>query len=61
MPPSPPLIDIPAAAEKLGTTVVHVRRLISNKTIPYIKIGALVRFRPDQLDQWITDNTQGGR
>lgn len=54
------LIDINTTAERLGTTPGHIRRLIHHKQIPYIKIGALIRFNPDTLNRWITDNTHDG-
>lgn len=53
------LINIETAAERLGTTPSHIRRLIHHKQIPYIKIGALIRFNPDTLNQWVTNNTHG--
>ena len=53
------LININTAAERLGTTPGHIRRLIHHKQIPYIKIGALIRFNPDTLNQWVTNNTHG--
>ena len=54
------LIGIETAAERLGTTPRHIRRLIFRKQIPYIKVGGLIRFNPDTLNQWVNDNTHGG-
>jgi excisionase family DNA binding protein len=47
------LLDIPAAAERLGITERHVRELIYRKRIPYLKVGRLVRFDPADLDTWV--------
>lgn len=47
------LIDIGAAAERLGTTERHMRALIACRKIDYIKVGRLVRFDPKSLDAWI--------
>lgn len=47
------LIDIPAAAERLGTSERHVRELIYRREIPYTKVGRLVRLDLDELDAWV--------
>lgn len=52
-----PLINIDTTAERFGTTPGHIRRLIHHKQIPYVKIGALIRFDPAALDRWVTDNS----
>ena len=54
-----PLVDVNGAAEYLGTTTRHLRRLVSERRIPHTKIGGLVRFDLDALDQWIDDNQRG--
>jgi excisionase family DNA binding protein len=53
--PTPPenLIDITAVAERLGVQVRHVRRLVNERRIPYIKWGHLIRFDPADFDAWI--------
>lgn len=48
-----PLVDIDAVAERLGITVRHVRRLVSERRIPYVKVGHLVRFDPAEIAAWI--------
>jgi len=47
------LIDIAAVATRLGVTVRHVRRLVHERRIPYIKWGHLIRFDPNDIEQWI--------
>jgi excisionase family DNA binding protein len=47
------LIDIATAAAHLGVTVRHVRRLVAEKRIPYIKVGHFVRFDPAEFAAWI--------
>ena len=42
--PRRPLVDVNGAAEYLGTTTRHIRRLVSQRRIPHTKIGGLVRF-----------------
>lgn len=43
----------PELAAHLCTTVRHVRRLVDEKRIPYIKVGHFVRFDPREIDEWI--------
>jgi excisionase family DNA binding protein len=52
------LIDIPTLAEWLGTSVRHVRRLVAEKRIPYIKVGYLIRFDPAEIQQWLNEHAQ---
>ena len=47
------LLDIEAVAERLGVQVRHVRRLVAERRIPYLKWGHLLRFDPKELDEWI--------
>jgi excisionase family DNA binding protein len=47
------LIDIQTVAERLGVQVRHVRRLVSERRIPFIKWGHLLRFDPQEVDRWI--------
>ncbi len=47
------LLDIPALAEILGTTPRHVRRLVSEHRIPYLKCGHFVRFDPEDIASWL--------
>jgi excisionase family DNA binding protein len=47
------LLDIPTVARDLGTSVRHVRRLVLEKRIPYVKIGGLIRFEPSDIREWI--------
>ena len=47
------LIDITAVAQRLGVQVRHVRRLVHERRIPYIKWGHLIRFDPTDISAWI--------
>jgi excisionase family DNA binding protein len=44
------------AAERLGTTPRHVRRLVFERRIAYRKLGRYVRFHPDDLEEYICAN-----
>ena len=53
--PNDNLIDITAVAARLGVQVRHVRRLVHERRIPYIKWGHLIRFDPADIDRWIDE------
>ena len=48
-----PLIDLPQVAERLGVNQRHVRRLVAERRIPFVKWGHLLRFDPVEIEQWI--------
>jgi excisionase family DNA binding protein len=47
------LLDIGAVAERLCVTERHVRRLVAERRIPYVKVGRFVRFDPVDVVDWI--------
>jgi excisionase family DNA binding protein len=49
----PPLMNIDEAANRLGVSVRHVRRLVAERRIPFVKWGHLLRFEADVVDRWI--------
>ena len=49
----PTLLDINGVAAHLGVNVRHVRRLVAERRIPYVKWGHLLRFDPAELAAWI--------
>jgi excisionase family DNA binding protein len=49
----PLLLDIEGVAEVLGVSIRHVRRLVAERRIPYIKWGRFLRFDPAQIEAWI--------
>ena len=52
------LLDKPAAAARLGTTVRHLTDLVQSRKIRFVRLGhRTIRFRPADLDQYIEDNT----
>lgn len=51
--PQQTLIDLPMTADRLGVNVRYVRRLVAERRIPYIKLGHLLRFDPDEVDAWL--------
>jgi excisionase family DNA binding protein len=51
----PDLLDIPRLATHLGVNVRHIRRLVAERRIPYVKWGHLVRFDPREIAAWLDD------
>jgi excisionase family DNA binding protein len=51
--PLPHLLSIDELAEHLGVTVRHLRRLIAERRVPYLKVGHLVRFDPAEITAWL--------
>lgn len=47
------LLTIAGVADALGVDVRHVRRLVHEKRIPYIKWGHLLRFDPADIAAWV--------
>ena len=56
-PATPPLperlLTIAEVADALGVEVRHVRRLVHERRIPYIKWGHLLRFDPIEIAEWV--------
>ena len=55
----PQLVTINQLAECLGITARHVPRLVAEKRVPYLKVGKLVRFNPDEIVQWLASRRDG--
>jgi excisionase family DNA binding protein len=49
----PDLIDLPTLARRLGVNQRHIRRLVAERRIPFVKWGHLLRFDPVDVDGWI--------
>ena len=47
------LMTFDEAAERLGTTPRHMRRLVLERRIAYHKLGRYVRFHPDDLAGYV--------
>lgn len=56
--PLPPrLITIRQAAAYTGLSVHTLYTMVSQRRIPYVKVGRLVKFDVDLLNAWIKQNT----
>lgn len=57
----PALVDLPAVAERLGVNERHIRRLVAERRIPFVKWGHLLRFDPSEIDVWLDQARVGVR
>ena len=62
----PHLLDIDQLTNHLGTSHRHIRRLIAERRIPYLKVGRLIRFDPEEITAWLAEGhhptrSAGGR
>lgn len=53
------LLDYLGASKKLGIKINTLYSLVSQRRIPHVRLGGgrIVRFRPEDLDQWVKDRT----
>lgn len=56
-----PLMDLPALAERLGVNQRHIRRLVAERRIPFLKWSRLLRFDPAEIDAWLDRGRHGSR
>jgi excisionase family DNA binding protein len=54
-----PLLDIDGVAAWLGTSHRHVRRMVAEHRIPYVKVGHYVRFDELEVAKWIDHKRVG--
>ena len=51
--PLPELLDITELAKALRVNARHIRRLVHERRIPFIKWGHLIRFDPAEIREWL--------
>jgi excisionase family DNA binding protein len=49
----PQLLTIDQLAERLGVSTRHIRRLIAERRIPYVKWRHFIRFDPAEVAAWL--------
>ncbi len=49
------LLTVEQAAQRLGTKVRFIRRLVAERRIRFYHVGKYVRFHPDDLADYIRD------
>jgi excisionase family DNA binding protein len=55
------MLTIVEAAEYLGTSPRHVRRLVTDHSLSHYKIGGRIRFADVELDAWLDRRKVEGR
>jgi excisionase family DNA binding protein len=56
----PRLLDTTKLAEHLAVPPRHVRRLVAERRVPYLKLGRLVRFDPAEISAWLEEARRSG-
>jgi excisionase family DNA binding protein len=51
------LLDIKEASAYLGLQVDTIYRMVSQRRIPFIKVGRRTKFDIGLLNEWLTNNT----
>jgi excisionase family DNA binding protein len=51
----PQLLTIDQLAKQLGVTIRHIRRLVAERRVPYLKVGRLIRFDPSEVAEWLDE------
>ena len=49
----PKLLTMDELAERLGVTHRHVRRLVAERRVPFLKVGRFIRFDPAKIAAWL--------
>jgi excisionase family DNA binding protein len=57
--PTSGLLDFEQLANWLNDSVRHLRRLVHEERIPYIKLGHFIRFDPAAVTEWLNENRHG--
>ena len=52
----PELLSMDQLAETLGVTRRHVRRLVDERRVPFLRVGRFIRFDPQQVATWLDSN-----
>ncbi len=55
----PSLVDIETVARSLGISLRQVRRFVAEGQIPFVRVGHLIRFDPDAINDWIDARRSG--
>jgi excisionase family DNA binding protein len=52
-PELPQLLTMDQLAEHLGVTPRHVRRLVDERRVPFLRVGRFIRFDPAEIGEWL--------
>lgn len=51
------LLTIQEVAAYTGLSTHTLYTMVSQRRVPYVKLGGALRFNPDELDKWIKENS----
>ena len=51
------LLDIKEVADYTGLSVHTLYTMVSQRRIPYVKMGRLTKFDREEIDKWITGHS----
>jgi excisionase family DNA binding protein len=49
----PKLLTMDELAERLGVTPRHIRRLVAERRVPFLRVGRFIRFDPAKIATWL--------
>jgi|GEM_PF-1214311 len=52
------VMTVNEVAEYLKVSIPTVRKMITNKEIPYFKNGQIIRFKRSDINEWLRNNSQ---
>jgi excisionase family DNA binding protein len=55
------LLDSEAAAKVLGIKTITVYKWVTERKIPFLKVGGALRFRPSALEGWLKEREHSPR
>ena len=53
----PKLLTMDELAERLGVTHRHVRRLVNERRVPFLRVGRFIRFDPAKIATWLDSSS----
>lgn len=51
------LLDIKEVADYIGLSVHTLYTMVSQRRIPYVKMGRLTKFDREEIDKWIASHS----
>ena len=55
------LLNVTEVAQLIGVQPSTIYQWTHQGFIPYVKVGKLVRFKPDAVMKWVNETETGGR
>jgi excisionase family DNA binding protein len=52
----PQLLPMDQLAERLGVTQRHVRRLVTERRVPFLRVGRFIRFDAAEIAAWLNSS-----